>query len=303
MKKKLNKEQRQAIAAAFDGLNWHDPVERNAVATEIVRMVVTDIYNQDIISEIADVETFGPGEELQFQTLDEMLAYVIEPGSYLPRTVLTKKAITLPKHRIGVATNLDLRQLRSGRYGTIMDLRRKATEALLGARNKLVWDTLVASITSSDGNYATFTSGDTVTTKKAALDAAITYVHDNSNNGPVAIMGRFKDLAWIEDIDGSKWFSDTRKDEVLNTGFLGIYKGVPIFRMRSYKDRNEDQKIADNHIMVVSEGTVKFGEVEPGLEVYDQLRGTENLSWEVAFWEEYGAAILEPEKNYHLQIT
>jgi len=295
---------REKFAAAFRDLNWHDPLERHAIATEIIKFVVTDTYQQDMISQVADMERFGPGEEIQFHIMDELLAYVIEPGGYLPRTYLSKKVVTLPKHRVGVAVELDIKQLRSGRYGTINDIRRKVGEALLGSRNKLAWDTLFASVASGDANYASFASGASADTKKAVLDAAVSYVHDNTNNGPMAIIGRWSALDWIEQIDGSKWFSDNARDQVLlQNGFLGFYKGVPIIRLRGYKDRDEEQKINPNHIMIVSQGTLKFGEVDPGLEVFDQLRGTETLGWEIAFWEEYGALVVEPERNYHIEIT
>lgn len=302
--KPFTADERKALAEVFSDFNWHDPVERHAIATDIVRFVVTDVYQQDLVNQIADVERFGPGEELQFHILDEVLAYVIEPGGYLPRSALTKTSVTLPRHRVGVATELDIKQLRSGRYGTINDYRRKVSEALLGTRNKLVWDTLFASIVSTDANYASFAASDSADTKKTTLDAAISYIHDNSNNGPIAIVGRWSALDWIEQIDGSKWFSDNAKDQVLLTnGFLGTYKGVPIIRLRGYKDRNETQAINADHIMVIAEGTVKFGEVEPGLEVFDQLRGTETMGWEIAFWEEYGVVIVEPERNYHINIS
>lgn len=297
-------EERKAFAEVFSGMNWHDPIERHAVATEIIKYVVNDTYQQDLIGRIADLERFGPGEELQFHILDELNAYVIEPGGYLPRTFLSKKVVTLPKHRIGVSVELDIKQLRSGRYGTVNDIRRKVGEALLGSRNKLAWDTLFASIGTGDSNYYSFASGATANTKKAVLDDAITYVHDNTNNGPMAIVGRFSALDWIEDISGDLYFSDDHKNEIITrTGFLGQYKGVPIYRLRGYKDRDEEQKINANHIMVLSEGTLKFGEVDPGLEVFDNLRGTETFGWEIAFWEEYGCVVVDGARNAHIQIT
>jgi len=299
---KLTVDERRALATLFKSINWHDPVERHAIATKIVEMVVSDVYQQDVINRLADVERFGPGEELQFHVLDEVLAYVIEPGGYLPRSTMTKTSVTLPRHRVGVSVELDIDQLSSGRYGTVNDIRRKIGEALLGARNGLVWDTLFASVVSGDSNYATFSSSASADTKKTALDTAISYVHDNTNNGPIAIAGRWSALDWIEQIDGSKWFSDNARDAVLNDGFLGVYKGVPIVRMRSYKDRNAVQKINANHIMVISDGTIKFGEVEPGTRVLDEIKG-DTLGWNLNIWESYGTVVVQPERNYHLEIV
>lgn len=304
MPKLFTAEEKKVLAELFKGMNFHDPVERNAVATELIRFVVNDVYSQDLVNIIADTERFGPGETLEFHILDEVLAYIIEPGSFLPRSRMTKKVVELPKHRVGVSVSLDIKQLRSGRYGTINDIRRKVAEALLGQRNKLVWDTAFAAIASGDSNYTTFNSSASADTKKTALDTAISYVLDNTNGGRMWIVGRHSALDWIEQIDGSKWFSDNARDTILTqTGLLGNYKGVPVIRLRGYKDRNATQAINANHILILNEGMVKFGEVEPGLEVFDELDGTRTLEWVIAFWEENGVAVVEPERGYHLEIV
>lgn len=303
-KERVSTEELQAFASAMQDVNWRDPEQRYVIATKIVKWVKEDIYNDDIIGAIADVETFKEGEEVKFHTLQDLIAYIHEPGSYAPRSVMTKTEISLPTQLVSVATELDIGQLRSGRYGTIADLRDKASEALLGRRNKLLWETTYGAVTSSttDSNYATFSSSAEVATKRAALDAALTFVHDNAGQGPKAIIGRYTALSWLPDL-GSDYFSDQMKDELNRTGYLGSYKGVPVYYLRSYKDRNKNQFISASHIVVVGPGNIKFGIVDPGLEVYEQLKGTTTRGWEIAFWEKYGCAVVSPETMYHLEIT
>lgn len=294
------------LMAKADIIN--NPEHRRVLATKIVRYVVTDTYMQDLVNLIADVETFNPGEQIQFHIHREMKAYILEPGSSAKRSKMIKDSVPLPHHRVYIGTQLDLNQLRSGRFGTINDMRRKVGEAILGKRNQLLWDTLGLSITSSDndGNYSTFASGATVATKKNALDAAVEYVHDNTNSGPQAIVGRYGALSWLEDISATstinEWMPEVSKEQYMNTGFITWYRGVPVFRLRNYKDADQVAPIGTSDIHVISNGTLKFGRVSPGLESFNQINGS-TFSWEIDFWEEYGSVVVEPERNYRIEIS
>lgn len=302
--KTVSEQERQAFAEKMNDVDWLDPKSRMALATDIIKWVKEDIYNDDIIGLIADVETFGEGEEVKYHILKGLIAYIHEPGSFAPRSVLTKTEVVLPTQLVSVSTELDIGQLRSGRYGTINDLRRRASEALLGRRNKLLWETTHGAVTSetSNGNYATFASTATAATKRAALDAALTYVHDNNTKGPKAIIGRYTTLDWLPDLGVSYW-SDRMLDEINRTGFVGTYKGVPVYRLMSYKDEDQNQFIGASDIMVIGDASIKFGIVNPGLEVFEQLKGTTTRGWEIAFWEKYGCCVVEPQYMYRLNIS
>jgi hypothetical protein len=304
MGKRISTEKLQMFAEAMKQVNWRSSEERLAIAIEIIEWVQEDVYSEDVVSLISDTRDFNEGEALEFHTLRPLQAYIHEPGSFAPRAQLIKDVVTLPTQLVSVAAELDIGQLRSGRYGTILDLRNKAAEALLGERNKLVWETAYGAITSSntDGNYGTVASGDTAATKQTALDTAIDYVHDNGNGGPSAIIGRHSALTWIQGL-GNNYFSDARKDEIMNTGFLGRYRGTPIYRLRNYKDQDGNAKINASNILLTANGNVKFGQVRPGLEVFEQLNGTRSRNWEIAFWEKYGVAVVNPEEMYRIEIT
>jgi hypothetical protein len=302
-------EQKQALAklmAKADIIN--DPKMRFALATKIVKWVVTDVYTQDLVSLIADTETFNPGEQIQFHTLRELKAYILEPGSSAKRSKLVKDSVPLPHHRAYVGTQLDLGQLRSGRYGTLTDLNRKVSEVLLGKRNQLLWDTMNFSIesTTTDSNYATFASSAAVATKKAAVDAGIVQIHDVANNGPQAIVGRYAAIDWMEDISAGtnldNWLPEFSKEQYMRSGFITFYRGVPVFRLRQYRDADRTQMVGSDDIHIISQGTIKFGRVLPGLESFNQINGA-TYSWEIDFWEEYGVAAINTYKNYRINVT
>lgn len=307
MKENITIGESQQFADFLKKIDWSNPYDENrkALATAIVESINQDMYAQDLSGMLADVRTFGPGEEIQFKTQEGLVAYVIEPGSYAPRSQVTNTVTTLPKKLITVATELELGQLRSGRYGSIADLKTKAVEQILGAKNYMLWEVARAAVTSTTtaGNYATVASSATAATKKAALDAAITYLEDYTNTGAKAIVGRFTALSFLEDLDSTTLPDELRKLIYAGSGYLGNYKGVPVIRLKSFKDLYGNQKISASDILVLGEGTLKMGIQEPGLEVFEQIKGTTTHMWEMAFWYTVGACAVETHKMYRIAIS
>lgn len=305
----LTKAEHDALDALVSKIDWSNPADENkrALATKIVEAVNEDIYTQQLVDIVADTRMFGPGEELQFRTTAGLVAYVIEPGSYAPRSQVTNTVTTLPKKLITVATELELNQIRSGRYGSIADLKREAAEQILGAQNQMLWDVAWRAVSSgsTDSNYASFASGATTATKKAALDTAIGHLEDYTNAGAKAIIGRYSALSFLEDayLD-TDYLPESMKEELhRRVGFMGTYRGVPVFHLKSFKDNYGVEKISASHIMVMGDGTLKFGIQEPGLEVFEQVKGTTTHTWEMAFWYTCGALATESKKSYHLEIV
>ena len=307
MPEMLTKAEREQLDAFVKEINWNDPYcpKRRAFATKVKESVLEDIYTQDLVPLMADIRNFGPGEEIQFATTEGLVAYVIEPGSFAPRSQLTQTVTTLPKKTITVATELDINQVRSGRYGTVSDIKKKALEQILGARNAMLWKVAYQAVTSSttNGNYATVASGATTATKKAAIDTALTYLDDYTSNGAKAIIGRFSSLSFFEDLDYQTLPDSMREDIYKRTGLLGYYKNVPVVRLKSFKDPYGVQLISANYILVIGEGVLKFGVQDPGLEVYENFKGTTTRSIEWAWWQDLGACAVESHRIYEIQIT
>jgi hypothetical protein len=307
MAKEFTKAEQEALDTLVKGIDWSDPVDasRRALATKIVESVRKDVYNQQLINLLADTRYFNPGEEIQFKTPSNLVAYVVEPGAFAPRSQITNTVITLPKKTIAVATELEIGQLRSGRYGTISDLKTDATNQILGAQNSMVWEVAWRAVTSTttNSNYATIASGDTASTKKAALDAAIVHLEDYTNAGAKAIIGRFGALTFLEALDKEYLPNDMKSELYRATGFLGRYRGVPVIHLKSYKDAYGVQKISDSHILVIGDGVLKYGIENPGVEGYENFRGTTTRTWEMAIWLTVGACAIAPERMYHLEIS
>lgn len=309
MKERLSEQERKALASYLQNIDWSNPYDENkrALATKIVENVQQDIYNQQLVNYLADVKEVGPGEEMQFRTRRGLVAYVIEPGAYAPRSQITNTVVTLPRKLITVATELELGQIRSGRYGSIADIKKDALEQILGAQNSMLWEVAWRAVAagSADGNYSSFATAASNSTKRAAVDSAISYLADYTQTGPRAIVGRYSALAFMENgyLETDYLPESMKEDLFRRTGFMGVYRGVPVFRLKSFKDEYGVEKISASHILVIGDGVLKYGVQTPGLEVFDQVKGTTNHTWEIAFWLTVGACAVETHRIYHLEIT
>ena len=298
MSKLITREQMQEFAAEMKNLDWTNPEDRRAVALTVLRYVELEVQKNDLESLLVDTTTFAIGESPQWITHKGLKAYVHEPGSYAPRSVITQKALTITTEQVSVHPEFELNQLRAGRYGTVTDIRDMAVQELLGRKYSIIWTTILGSIASTDSNYGTFASGASVSTKKTALDTAIDYVEDESPGGARAIVARRTALTWINDVDG---FSERNKETIENNGILGFYRGVPIIRLSQYSDGYGNKLITDDKIVVVGTGSTKLGRNQD-LEVLDDININDKM-WHLRMDEQYGVVVHYPRRNYLIEIT
>jgi len=307
MKEQLTAAEQKVFSDFVQNIDWSNPMDANkrALATTIVESIGKDVYSQEIISLIATTRRFGPGEDIQFKTTKGLVAYVVEPGAYAPRSQVTNTVITLPKKSLTVATELHIDQLRTGRYGTIADLKKDAAEQFLGAQNAMAWEVAWRAVTSSttDSNYASVSSSASAATKKSALDTAISYLYDYTPGGAKAIIGRFSALSFLQDLDYQTLPDSMREDLYKRDGFLGVYRGVPVINLKSFKDPYGNQKISASYILVLGTDVMKYGIQEPGLEVYEQTKGTTTRTWEMALWMTVGCAVINSNHIYNISLS
>jgi len=294
----LTPEEEEAFAAFMRDVDWTDPQQRRAIALKILKYIKEDVMRDDLVGLLVNVERIPLGATPQWIVREGVKAYVHEPGSYAPRSTVTQRVFTLTTELVSVHPEMNLDQLKTGRYGTIADIRRMGTEQLLGRKYAYVWNTLIGSIASTDTNYGTFASTASTATKKAALDTALSWVNDKNIRGAKAIVGRYTAVDWISDIDG---FSEKTKFIIESEGLLGSYRGVPIIRLHQYQDGYGIDRINEDEIFVIGNDTGRMG-VTQDLEVMDDIN-INDKTWHLRVDEQYGVALFYPEKNYRLAIS
>lgn len=293
---------RKAIAA-FDPRN---DVERRAIADTIVKDISEDVMMDDIINVLGvHTETFDEGQSVQFRTKQGMKAYVHEPGSYAPRSTVTTHVVTLATELVSVHPEMEIGQLKSGRYGQVDDLRGEASDELLGNQYATIWNTAIGAAPSSNSlsNYWTVASAATAAAKKSAVDSGFDHVADQPNSTIVAIVGRRSALKFLQDYSAYTTYgpSEKLKEDIDTNPFINSYRGIPVVMLNQYKDGYGINRIDSDEIMILGKDTVKMGIDRPvdSMEAVD----VDTLMWHFHIFMKFGIAVVNPARNARIHLS
>lgn len=304
-RKQMTSDEVREFAQAMQQVDFNDPSQRKAVAETIVKDLRQEIEQDDIIRTLGvDVQYFNEGQTVQFVTRKGVKAYVHEPGSYAPRSTITNRVQTLYTEMCSVHPELEIGQLKSGRYGSVQDLKDMALSELLGRKYGIIWSTLVGSInTASTTQYGAMTTVMTAAQKKLVLDSGIDYVADQQGSNVQAIIGRRSALNWLADYTayGTTGPSDSRKSDLDNSVYPMTYRGVPVVMLNQYTDGWGVNVIQAGQIMVLGSNTVKLG-VERTVDFMETI-DVDTLMWHIHIFEKYGCGVFFPERNYRIGIS
>lgn len=297
----MNLEEKQvlaeACAAEFKDA-WKTPEGREALAQKITKYIRLDVEQQDLSGLLLDKEYLTLGQKPEYTLLSKLKAYWHEPGSYAPRTGMTQKVFHVPTGMISCHPEYELGTLKVGRYGTIADQIAAATEEILGQLNALTFNLILNAIGVGGGNFAALATN---IVTQAALDAAINWVEDQQG-GARAIVGRRSILNPISTFSYNSpgIYSDRQLDEIMRTGVVSIYRGLPVIGLPQYHDGHGMQTIPSNTILVVGKNMGKFV-VEEDVQ---QMQDTDinDLMWHMHVWTRVGAAVFFPCHGYRLDL-
>jgi len=278
----------------------NDPARRAALANKIVKYISDSIEQRDLASIILPKEYIPVGTTAEYAIRGKLKAYWHEPGSYAPRTRMFQRVVTVPTWMVSANPEYEISQLEAGRYGSAQDQIVAAREAILGAINARIWSVISGSIATTDANYFTSTS----VFNKSALDNAINYVEDQYGEAK-AIVGRrnllYKILDWGSGTYDTGVFSDSMKDQVLKTGKINSYRGIPIIALPQWRDGYGRLTVEQDTVMVVGTDVGKYV-VNQDLRSKDAI-DVDTLIWNIHLYMKMGAAVWFPERMAKIVIT
>lgn len=304
----ISSEDKLAIASEIAKIDFKNDADRKALAEVFTQELREIIERDDIISALGvESVTFEKGQTPQWVTRKGLKAFVHEPGSYAPRSTLTNRVQTLYTERISVNPEIEITQLKSGRYGTINEMKRFALEELMGRKYGIIWSTLIGSVptTTAAPQYLTVASTASSAAKKAAIDSGLDYVADQQGSNVVAIVGRRSTLSFLADYNAygtqANAPSENRRVTLDNQLYPETYRGIPVVMLNQYKDGYGVNVITTNEIMIIGRDTVKLGITHP----LDSMEGmnADTLMWNIHYWEDYGVGVFNPERNCRIKLT
>jgi hypothetical protein len=215
---------------------------------------------------------------------------------------MEQKVFTVPSWMLSAHPEYELAQLEAGRYGTVQDQVKAAREAILGATNARVYNTLSGAIATTDKNYAASVANLT----KAAIDKAINWVEDQTG-GAAAIVGRRNLLYNMLDFNTNSSstevgiFDDATKNTIMKTGKVPVYRGVPVIGLNQWRDAFGQLTIPQDTVLVIGQDIGKYV-VTQDLRSKDAI-DVDTLVWHIHLYMKLGAAVFFPERMYKIKVT
>jgi hypothetical protein len=303
-RKNLTLAEAQAFAEQMHGVDWNNSEQRRAIAETIVFDVKSIVNFDNILAQMGVEEVrFLPGQTVQFTTKKGLKAFVHEPGSYAPRSVLTQRVVNLTPELVSVNGEMEIGQLQAGRYGTVQDVKDMAVEQLTGKKYSILWNILTNSKAATDPGYYSIAAAVAGTVKKNTLDSGFDYVADVPGSEVVAIVGRRTALSWIADFDsyGSNGPSEKLRETLDTKAYPDTYRGVPVVYLPNYVDGWGITGITASDIMILGRNTIKLGysrELN-----FMESTDSNTLNWNLHMFEEYGACLFMAERNARIVLT
>ena len=295
-----NKEAVLALASALKDFR-KDVEVREALAAKILKFISDEVEQRDIASMLFDPEFVPLGTSAEYALKSRARVYWHEEGTYAPRTQIKQKVFTVPTSLLSFNLSYQLAEIETGRVGTIADNMQLGADEFVGAINARAYNTLLGSIPTTAKNYATSVAGLT----KSALDNAINYVEDISG-GAKMIIGRRNVLSKILDFNSSGTaelghYSDKMKDQIMNTGLITNYRGLPVIGLQQYRDGYGNNTIPDDSVLVVGKNVGKYvtSEEMKSLQQVD----AETLTWLMHQYTRKGFAVFFAERSFRIRIT
>lgn len=298
----MNKEKELAYAEIGKHLweNREDPKVRKATAAKITQEVSNRLETTDVVPLFLDTQTLTFGDELEFfEKQSQMKAYTVESDGRTPRSYVFKRTYRPTPKDIHVHPAMNLKLLKSGRYGSMEDLINDGVRAIQTEQNDYLFNVLKASVVSGKVNYATCAT-------PAALETAMKlgkrWIDDRS--GVRAIVGRSSVLDLVNDFNQGHTvqnYSDMTLEEIMKRGVLSTYRGAPLVGLKRQEDSFGKNIIPADEIWVVGNNVGKF--------VYetemDSLEGIDVDTWEwhINMYRRISALVIFPENLYRIKLT
>lgn len=247
-KKAALKEQSDKKLAAYFAhpANQHD---FNELAFDLLNEAWSDTQSENIVSRVIEVKTVGLGDpDYVDEDLRGMRAYWQGKGGQILSDIIRYERATMPKEEMVAAIDLHLDEIQTSFWGTLDKLRTQANEKLSQLPTQRLVELIQAGITG--GSYFGSFAGSTLTDDQ--VDVPLENVATRAG-GQVTILGTRKAVRVLAGIGLD--FGDNVKQQVFETGQIGVYKGYPVVQVGNFEDFMGDFVLPDDELWLVGKNS------------------------------------------------
>lgn len=253
------------VASLFQQANQTG--DYKAIAELLVEYTEPGVIPTDIMSLLLNTRALNEGDSLVKKFREGMKVHTYVPGSIHPLSEVTVRdniVYNLDGAHLAVTFNED--ELRNGDIGTLESMRRQMRNTIQNFFMTKVFNAL-ASVWTISNNFDFYTSvGGAL--NASDLKSAIDNVNINSG-GVRAVVGTRAALTPITtfgagwDIgsgDFDRWAVNSNLEEIMRTGWLGVYYGAPIVAIDQVYDNPADynEMIPSDKVLVLGQSVGEF---------------------------------------------
>lgn len=254
------KQIREAIASMVQ-----DKSKREALAAILVEYVQPNHLTGQIVGNLLSTRALKPGDSLVKKVRKGIRVRTLTPGAvHLASEITVSERINYVLDGADIKVTYNEWEMDSGEIGTLADIKSEMAAKLRDYYFNKIF-TALGTIWTAGNTPSNYVSVGGVLTD-TALITAINRINQTTS-GAKAIVGARSVITPISKFagfwsrDGSNYTgSQTKIDEVLNTGKIGVFYGVPIVAVDQVYNNPEDYKplIPDTFVLVVGEGVGEF---------------------------------------------
>lgn len=301
------KELKEAIAGLMK-----DKSKRDALAEMIVEFVQPGHITVDYVSMLLNTRNLNPGDLLVKKVRKGIEVRTLVPGAmHLKSEITVQDRINYVLDGADVGVTANYWELENGQIGTVESIRTEMMAKLRDYFQGKVF-TALASVWNNQNTPSNYTSC-AGTVSLAALENAINVINQTVPGGAKAIVGTRALLTpitkfaafWSNTGNAVTVGSQTKIDEVLNTGWIGNYMGVPLLPLNQIYDNLADYKplLPTDKILVIGENVgefITYGNVQT--KQWDDMRVTPP-QWNLELYQQFGLIVTNAQGIYVIQIT
>jgi hypothetical protein len=244
-----------------------DKTQREALAQILVEWIEPVHITQDFVGMLLDTRALNPGDILVKKVRKGLKVFSHVPGSVPMKgeiTISERMNFAMDFSVIGAQANLW--ELEQGQIGTMESIRQEMMLKLRDYYMNKVFTALTSvwTLVNTPTNYTSVAGHIT----GAALKAGIDYINQQIPGGAKAIVGIRSLLTpitlfggfWNDGVTPTYWGNDTAINEIMTTGWLGKFYGVPIIALDQQWDNPEDRNalLPTDKILIVGQHVGEF---------------------------------------------
>lgn len=289
----MNKELEKQVASVFES------GDRKALAEIVVEYIQPNHIPTTMVDAILNTRQLNLGDSLVKKVRKGVRVHTLVPGAIHPKSEITLTERTnYVLDGSHVAVTYSDWELRQGHIGTVesitSEMMAKLRDFYLGkvfAALSTLW-----SPSNNSSNYTSVGGAINSTVLKNAID------NININSGGVkAVIGTRAALTpittfgagWALDSTPTMWGVDSQLEEVMKTGWLGVYYGAPIIAIDQVYDNPEDYNalLPNDKVLVVGHNVGEF--ITYGPAEFAQFADPEPTppQWTLKLWQHHGMII------------